>query len=189
VVIGASTGGPQALVQLLSDVPEGLPAGFLVVQHMPPGFTQSLARRLNESSALTVVEAEEGMPFYAGWAYLAPGGHHLALQKSKRAKTATVHLDDSPPRGTLRPAADVTMAAAATSFGSHTVGVLMTGMGSDGTEGFQAIRQAGGRTIAQDRHTSLIYGMPRVVTEQGLVDQVLGLEEIAGAIAVIVSEK
>jgi two-component system chemotaxis response regulator CheB len=189
VVIGASTGGPQALVQLLSDVPAGLPAGFLVVQHMPPGFTQSLARRLNQGSALTVVEAEEGMPFYAGWAYLAPGGHHLVLRKGKRAKTATVHLDDSPPRGTLRPAADVTMAAAAASFGPCTVGVLMTGMGSDGAEGFQAIRHAGGHTIAQDRHTSLIYGMPRVVTEQGLADQVLGLEEIAGAIAAIVSEK
>jgi two-component system chemotaxis response regulator CheB len=187
VVIGASTGGPQALTQLLSEIPAGLPAGFLVVQHIPPGFTQSLARRLDESSALTVVEAEEAMPFYAGWAYLAPGGRHLVVQKKTRR--AVVHLDDSPPRGTLRPAADVTMAAAAASFGSRTVGVLMTGMGSDGTEGFQAIRQTGGRTIAQDRHTSLVYGMPRVVAEQGLADQVLALEEIAQAIVEIVSEE
>ncbi len=188
VVVGASTGGPQALAQLLADIPAGLPAGCLVVQHMPAGFTRSLAKRLDEQSALTVVEAEEGAPFHAGWAYIAPGGYHLVVQTGPGGGEACLRLDTSPPKGTLRPAADVTMSAAAALFGQHTLGVLLTGMGSDGAEGFQAIRQAGGRTIAQDRESSLIYGMPRVVAELGLVDQVLPLDEIGPAIARIVAE-
>jgi two-component system chemotaxis response regulator CheB len=188
VVVGASTGGPQALARLLARIPAGLPAGCLVVQHMPAGFTRSLAKRLDEQSALTVVEAEEGAPFHAGWAYIAPGGYHLVVQVRQGAGEACLRLDTSPPKGTLRPAADVTMAAAAASFGRRTLGVLLTGMGSDGAEGFQAIRQAGGRTIAQDRDSSLIYGMPRVVAELGLADQVLPLDDIAQAIARIVSE-
>jgi two-component system chemotaxis response regulator CheB len=188
VVVGASTGGPQALGQLLADIPAGLPAGCLVVQHMPAGFTRSLAKRLDEQSALTVVEAEEGTPFRAGWAYIAPGGYHLVVQAGSGVGDACLRLNTSPPKGTLRPAADVTMAAAAASFGQHTLGVLLTGMGNDGAEGFQAIREAGGRTIAQDRESSLIYGMPRVVAELGLADQVLPLGEIAPAIARIVSE-
>jgi two-component system chemotaxis response regulator CheB len=188
VVVGASTGGPQALTQLLAGIPAGLPAGCLVVQHMPAGFTRSLAKRLDEQSALTVVEAEEGAPFHAGWAYIAPGGYHLVVQAGPSAGEAWLRLDTSPPKGTLRPAADVTMAAAAAAFGQRTLGVLLTGMGNDGTEGFQAIRHAGGRTIAQDRASSLIYGMPRVVAELGLADQVLPLDEIAQAIARIVSE-
>lgn len=188
VVIGASTGGPQALAQLLADLPADLPAGFLVVQHMPPGFTRSLARRLDAQSPLTVVEAEEGAPFRGGWAYVAPGGHHLVV-RGQALGEVSVHLDDSPPRGTLRPAADVTMAAAAGLFGPRTLGVVMTGMGSDGAEGFRKIRQAGGRTIAQDRSSSLVYGMPRVVAEQGLADQILPLEQMAKAIVEIVSEE
>jgi two-component system chemotaxis response regulator CheB len=188
VVIGASTGGPPALERLLSTMPAGARAGLLVVQHMPPGFTRSLAQRLNERSALTIVEAEEGTAFLPGWAYIAPGGHHLVAQAGKNPGEFFLHLDDSPPRGTLRPAADVTMATTAALFGPQTLGVVLTGMGNDGTEGFRAIRQAGGRTIAQDRQTSLIYGMPRSVAEQGLVDSVLPLEEIAPAIVRIVEE-
>jgi len=189
VVIGASTGGPPALERLLGRVPAGLPAGLLVVQHMPAGFTRSLAQRLNERTGLTVVEAEEGFPFQPDWTYVAPGGHHLAVRAGDQPGAVAVHLDDSPPRGTLRPAADVTMSAAAALFGPRTLGVLLTGMGSDGAEGFRAIREAGGRTLAQDRATSLIYGMPRIVAEQGLAEQVLPLEEIAAAIGKIVSEE
>ncbi len=188
VVIGASTGGPQALSRLLAQIPAVPPAGFLVVQHMPAGFTRSLARRLDEGSPLTVVEAEEGAPFHAGWAYIAPGGYHLVVQAGKGTKVS-LRLDSSPPKGTLRPAADVTMAAVAAAFGPRTLGVLLTGMGSDGAEGFQAIRQAGGHTIAQDRQTSLIYGMPRIVAELGLAEQILPLDEIAQAITRIVSEE
>ncbi|MBN1180270.1 MAG: chemotaxis response regulator protein-glutamate methylesterase [Anaerolineae bacterium] len=188
VVIGASTGGPPALTRLLSAIPAGLPAGLLVVQHMPAGFTRSLAQRLNDQSALHVTEAEDGTPFRPGWAYIAPGGHHLVVQAAG-AEGATVRLDDSPPLGTLRPAVDVTMKAAAALFGRHTLGVLLTGMGQDGTSGFRTIREAGGRTIAQDRQTSLIYGMPRAAADQGLVDQVLPLDAIPPAIARVVTEE
>lgn len=187
VVVGASTGGPPALERLLGTLSVGPSAGLLIVQHMPAGFTRSLAGRLNERSALRVVEAEEGAPFRAGWAYIAPGGHHLVLQPGEAPGNLVMHLDDSPPRGTLRPAVDVTMAAVAVLYGPRTLGVLLTGIGNDGTEGFRAIRQAGGRTIAQDRQTSLIYGMPRAVAEQGLADEIVPLDQIAAAIERIVT--
>jgi two-component system chemotaxis response regulator CheB len=189
VVVGSSTGGPQALGRLLGDIPAELSAGVLVVQHMPAGFTRSLSQRLDERSALSVVEAQEGLPYRPGWAYIAPGGHHLVVAGEDPSGEIHVHLDDSPPRGTLRPAVDVTMASVAALYGPCTIGVLLTGMGSDGTEGFRAIREAGGRTLAQDRRTSLIYGMPRTAAEQGLVDQVLPLEEIAQTITAIIREE
>jgi two-component system chemotaxis response regulator CheB len=189
VVIGASTGGPPVLEQILSSNLLDLPAGFLVVQHMPSGFTASLARRLDGISDLAVVEAKERMPFLAGWAYIAPGGHHLIVAEDAGLDEILVRLDDSPPRGTLRPAVDVTMTTVAALYGPRTLGILLTGMGSDGAEGFRAIREAGGHTVAQDRQTSLIYGMPRVVAEQGLADHVLPGQEIAPAICRIVSSE
>lgn len=189
VVVGASTGGPPALERLLGKMSPESPAGLVIVQHMPAGFTRSLAQRLNERSALQVVEAEEGLPFSAGWAYIAAGGYHLVLQPGREEGNFTMHLDDSPPRGTLRPAADVTMAAVAGLYKARTLGVVLTGIGSDGSEGLRAIRQAGGRTIAQDRATSLIYGMPRSAAEQGLADEVLPLDQIASAIERIVGEE
>ncbi len=188
VVIGASTGGPPALEQVLSAGLLDLPAGLLIVQHMPPGFTASLARRLDGLSALAVVEAHERMPFLPGWTYIAPGGHHLVVEQGGSPGEVILRLDDSPPRGTLRPAVDVTMASVAALFGPHTIGVLLTGMGRDGTEGLRAIRQAGGHTLVQDRDTSLIYGMPRAAVEAGLADQVLPLEEIGPAIGRIIAE-
>jgi len=189
VVIGASTGGPPALERLLGGMSVGPSAGLVIVQHMPAGFTRSLAQRLNERTTLHVTEAEEGIPFSPGWAYIAAGGHHLVLQPGSESGKFTMHLDDAPPRGTLRPAADVTMAAVAALYGERTLGVVLTGIGNDGTEGLRAIRQAGGRTIAQDRATSLIYGMPRSAAEQGLADDVLPLEQIAPAIERIVAEE
>ena len=189
VVIGASTGGPPALERLLTGMSPAVAAGLVIVQHMPAGFTRSLAQRLDERSPLHVVEAEEGVAFSVGWAYIAAGGHHLVVQPGQEAGALTMHLDDSPPRGTLRPAADVTMAAVAGLYGAHTLGVVLTGIGNDGTEGLRAIRQAGGRTIAQDRATSLIYGMPRSAVEQGLADEVLPLDQIAPAIERIVAEE
>ncbi len=191
VVIGASTGGPPALERLFSRLRPDLPAGILVVQHIPAGFTRSLAHRLDQSSRLEVVEAQDGMPVEAGKAYLAAGGRHLVIQPQPGTadapeKACSLHLDDSPPRGALRPAVDVTMLSAVAGYGSCTLGVVLTGMGSDGLEGCRAIRQAGGRTIVQDRATSLIYGMPRAVIEQGLAEQALPLDEIPAAIAQVV---
>lgn len=186
VVIGSSTGGPPALELLFKGLRADLPAGILVVQHIPAGFTRSLAQRLDHSSRLSVAEAQEGSLVEPGNAYLATGGSHLVIQRNIQEKTCSLHLDDSPPRGTLRPAVDVTMLSAAAGYGPRTLGVILTGMGSDGLEGCRAIHQAGGCVIAQDRATSLIYGMPRAVTDQGLADQVLPLDEISAAIARVV---
>jgi two-component system chemotaxis response regulator CheB len=186
VVVGASTGGPPALERLFKGLRADLPAGILIVQHIPVGFTRSLAQRLDNSSRLNVLEAQEGLPVEPGKAFLAAGGSHLVIQRNGLEKACSLHLDDSPPRGTLRPAVDVTMLSVAASYGPRTLGVILTGMGSDGLEGCRAIHQAGGCVIAQDRATSLIYGMPRAVVDQGLADQVLPLDEIPAAIARVV---
>jgi two-component system chemotaxis response regulator CheB len=187
VVVGASTGGPPALEQLFSGLRPDLPAGFLIVQHIPAGFTRSLAQRLDHSSPLEIVEAQDNMPVEPGRAYLAAGGSHLVIERTPAAgQGCRLRLDDSPPRGTLRPAVDVTMFSAVSGYGQRTLGVILTGMGNDGMEGCRAIRQAGGRTIVQDRATSLIYGMPRAVVDQGLAEQVLPLDEIPAAIARVV---
>jgi len=193
VVIGASTGGPPALERLFSRLRPDLPAGILVVQHIPAGFTRSLAHRLDQSSRLEVVEAQDGVPVEPGKAYLAVGGRHLVIQPQPQSlaaappeKVCCLRLDDSPPRGSLRPAVDVTMLSAVAAYGPCTLGVVLTGMGSDGLEGCRAIRQAGGHTVVQDRTTSLIYGMPRAVIEQGLAEQILPLDEIPAAIAQVV---
>lgn len=186
VVIGASTGGPPALERLFRGLRPDLPAGILVVQHIPAGFTRSLAQRLDNSSRLTILEAQEGLIVEPGKAYLAAGGSHLVIQRGTQEQACALHLDDSPPRGTLRPAVDVTMLSAVAGYGPRTLGVILTGMGSDGLEGCRAIRQAGGCTIVQDRASSLIYGMPRAVVDQGLADQVLPLDEIPAAIARVV---
>lgn len=186
VVIGASTGGPPALERLFSGLRPDLPAGILVVQHIPAGFTRSLAQRLDHHSRLAIVEAQEGMLIEPGKAYLAAGGSHLVIQPTTQEKTFTLHLDGSPPRGTLRPAVDMTMLSAVAGYGPRTLGVILTGMGSDGLEGCRAIRQAGGSTIVQNRASSLIYGMPRAVVDQGLAEQVLPLDEIPAAIARVV---
>jgi len=176
VAIGASTGGPKALDRLLSSLPAGLPAPVLVVQHMPPGFTRSFAKRLNQRSPLLVKEAEEGDIVLPGRAYVAPGDHHVLIEK--QAGREIIRLDKSPRVKGLRPSADVTMRSVAEAYGAGSIGVILTGMGSDGTEGLKAIKEQGGVTIAQDKATSVIYGMPRAAVESGCVDKVLPLNEI-----------
>jgi len=180
VAIGASTGGPKALDHLLSSLPASLPAPVLVVQHMPPGFTRSFAERLNRRSPLLVKEAEEGDVVLPGRAYVAPGDHHMLVEK--RAGREIIRLDKSPRVKGLRPSADVTMRSVADIYGAGSIGVILTGMGSDGTEGLRAIKERGGVTIAQDRATSIIYGMPRAAVESGCVDKVLPLDKIPGEI-------
>lgn len=174
IVIGASTGGPRALQQVLCDLPADLPAAALVVQHMPPGFTRSLAQRLNETSPLVVQEAADGDYLARGQVLLAPGDFHVRLTSGKR-----VCLDHGPRRNHVRPAADVTMESAAEHHGPAVIGVVLTGMGSDGTVGAGHIKAAGGRVIAEDASTCAVYGMPRSVIETGLADQVVPLPAIA----------
>ncbi|MGD8623797.1 MAG: chemotaxis response regulator protein-glutamate methylesterase [Anaerolineae bacterium] len=181
IVIGASTGGPRALQQVLSSLPADLPAAVTVIQHMPVGFTRSLAQRLNEGSPLTVREASPGDRLERGKVLLAPGNYHLVL-----GRNGTVKLDQGPPRNHVRPAVDVTMETAAEVYGQATIGVVLTGMGNDGTAGAARIKEAGGTVIAEDDSTSIVYGMPRSVSEAGLADYRLPLPKIAAMLAKLV---
>jgi two-component system chemotaxis response regulator CheB len=197
VIIAASTGGPRAVEHVLAALPGDLPATVLVVQHMPAGFTRSFAQRLDQRSALRVQEAEEGDRVTAGHAFVAPGGYHMRVRPGSRnsgsilssSKGSIVRLDDSAPIGGLRPAADITMIDVAEVYGIGSVGVVLTGMGSDGARGIQQIKAAGGVVIAQDQETSVVYGMPRAAARTGVVDQVLPLSDIPAAIVRAVTRR
>jgi len=178
VVIACSTGGPRALAELLPALPTPLGAGTLIVQHMPPGFTASLAGRLDAAGPLAVREATGGEALDPGVALLAPGGSHLRLAQSRRTE-----LSDAAPEGGLRPRADLTIADAARLYGARTLLVVLTGMGRDGLEGARAVRAAGGRVLCEAEATCTIFGMPRAVAEAGLAHEVLPLHELPAAIA------
>ncbi len=177
VVIGTSTGGPRALTQVIPWLPPNLPAGVLIVQHMPVGFTRSLAERLNDMSRIKVTEAQGGETIAEGEALIATGGRHMLVT----ADGALV-LDDSPPMHGVRPAVDVTMNSAVDVFGRRMVGVIMTGMGSDGADAMARVKCAGGKTIAEHESTCVVYGMPRSVVERGVADRVVPLPGIADEI-------
>jgi two-component system, chemotaxis family, protein-glutamate methylesterase/glutaminase len=181
VIIGTSTGGPRALHEVVPNLLASLPVGFLIVQHMPPGFTGSLARRLDEISSLSVREAQEGDVVEAGVALLAPGNYHMTV-----SKRGTIQLDQRPPEHGVRPAVDITMESVAQAYGSAAVGVILTGMGCDGTRGATLIKAAGGQVIAEDESTAVIFGMPRCAIEAGVVDRVAPLSRIAGEVAALV---
>ena len=178
VVIAASTGGPRALAQLLPALPARLGEGTLIVQHMPAGFTGSLAARLDRMSPLHVREAALGDQLEPGSALIAPGGTHLRLDGARQAR-----LTDEAPIGGLRPRADLTIADVAAGWGERTLLVVLTGMGRDGAQGARAVRAAGGRILCEAAESCTVYGMPRAVIEDGLADVVLPLGELAEAIA------
>jgi two-component system chemotaxis response regulator CheB len=178
VVIAASTGGPRALAQLLPALPARLGEGTLIVQHMPAGFTGSLAARLDKMSPLSVREAVLGDALEPGTALVAPGGTHLRLDEARQAR-----LTDEAPIGGLRPRADLTIADVAAAWGERTLLVVLTGMGRDGAQGARAVRAAGGRVLCEAAETCTVYGMPRAVVEDGLADLVLPLGELPEAIA------
>lgn len=183
IVIGASTGGPQALQQVLSEIPADLPAAIAIVQHMPAGFTHSLARRLNESSSFNVQEAADGDRLAQGLALVAPGGYHLRFINNKR-----VTLDQGPRRHHVRPAVDVTLESAAEHYKTVVIGVILTGMGCDGTAGAACVKAVGGKVIVEDESTSVVYGMPRSVVEAGLADQVVPLPKITSTLVELVND-
>jgi two-component system chemotaxis response regulator CheB len=178
VLIASSTGGPKALGELIPRLPAPLGTGSLIIQHMPAGFTASLATRLDSSSKLEVIEAAGGEALDPKKLYLAPGGAHLRMGADGR-----VRLSDEAPLGGLRPRADLTIADAAKLFGSALVLVVLTGMGKDGLEGARAVKAAGGRVLTEAESTCVVYGMPRAVAEAGLADEVLPLHELPSAIA------
>ncbi len=174
VVIGSSTGGPGALYKIIPELPADIPAAVLLVQHMPPGFTKSLANRLNELSNIQVKEAEQGDVLRPGLALLAPGNYHMEVKKHNK-----IAINQKPAVRGLRPSVDITMLSASLVYGHSTVGVVLTGMGTDGTEGAASIKAAGGKIAVQDEATSVVYGMPRSVAESGYADKVLPLSKIA----------
>ncbi len=177
VVIATSTGGPRALAALLPKLPARLGAGTLIVQHMPPGFTGSLAARLDRSSGLTVREATSGDSLDPGTALIAPGGQHLRVSSDGR-----MSLTEEPEIGGLRPRADLTIKDAAAVWGGRTLLVVLTGMGSDGLVGATEIQRRGGRILAEAESSCTVYGMPRAIVEAKLANDVLPLDELADAI-------
>jgi two-component system chemotaxis response regulator CheB len=174
IVIGASTGGPRALQQVLSGLPADLPAAVAIVQHMPPGFTRSLAERLNDTTPLTVQEAADGDRLARGLALVAPGGYHLQFSGGRR-----VALDDGPPRNYIRPSLDECLESAARYHRAATIGVVLTGMGYDGRAGAKQVKAAGGRMIVEHESTCVVNGMPRSVIEAGWADRAVPLQQIA----------
>ena len=180
VVIGTSTGGPPALQVIIPKLPPGLSAAVLVVQHMPVGFTRSLADRLNSKSAVPVREAQDGEPVAPGMVLIAPAGRHMKVRR--RGAAAKVWLDDEPRSALHRPSVDVLMASVAKAYGPRSLGVVLTGMGSDGVEGLRAIRLIGGRTFAESEESCVIYGMPKAAVEAGVVDRCVPLGRMADEI-------
>ncbi|MBM7623358.1 protein-glutamate methylesterase/protein-glutamine glutaminase [Sporohalobacter salinus] len=177
VIIGASTGGPKSLKEVVTKISSNFDIGILIVQHMPPNFTTSLAQRLDRLSQIKVKEAEEGDIIKPGQVLLAPGGHNMLVKKGGK-----ITLSQEEKIHNVRPAVDLTMESAVEHYGSQILGVILTGMGKDGTCGLDAIKSAGGYTIAQDENSSVVYGMPRAAYEAGVVDSVKPLSEVADEI-------
>jgi two-component system, chemotaxis family, protein-glutamate methylesterase/glutaminase len=185
LVIASSTGGPKALESLLPEIRRHSDLPILVVQHMPPKFTQSFAESLGRLPCGTVVEAEDGQPVRAQSIYVAPGGRHL-LVRHEQGRLVTA-LNDQPPQNGCRPSADVLFRSAAAALQGNVVALVLTGMGRDGTAGAGAVKRAGGYVLAQDEATSVVWGMPGSVVEAGLADETLPLGDMAAAVATLVS--
>ena len=187
IAIAASTGGPRALAEVIPGLPRDLEAAVLVVQHMPRGFTRSLARRLEALSALQVGEAEQGEPVVHNRVYVAPGGMHMRVVSGDSGPE--IALDSGPPVWGVRPAADPLFRSVSERFGADCVGAVLTGMGRDGAEGLRLIRAAGGLGVVQDRETSIIYGMPQAALALAGADRVVPLGGMAPALAELVSTR
>ncbi len=178
VAIGVSTGGPTALYQIIPKLPSNFPAGIVIVQHMPPGFTKPLADRMNKNSQMTVKEAETGDEISPGVVLVAPGGQHLFLKHDRRGKVV-IHIDSEPSHYIHIPSIDITFSNVAEIFQQRSVGVILTGMGKDGVEGLEKIKSYGGYAIAEDESTCVVFGMPEVAIRRGIVDKIAPVYNIA----------
>lgn len=177
VTIGCSTGGPNALTEVLSHIPSDFPVPIVIVQHMPPLFTKSLADRLNAVCPLSVKEAVAGENLDKGSVWIAPGDFHLGLKREGVFIKLVTH--QAPPENSCRPSVDVLFRSVGEVFGGRTLGVVLTGMGQDGLRGCEKIRSMGGQILAQDEATSVVWGMPGAVANAGLADKILPIEQIS----------
>ena len=184
VALGTSTGGPRALQEVLPYLPQSLPASILIVQHMPPGFTKSLAERLNSISQIYVKEAEEDDVLQPGYAYIAPGDYHLKVIKT--GNTYRIRLTKEDPVSGHRPSVDMMMNSLAQLQINNIIGVIMTGMGSDGAKGMKNLKDQNAYNIAQNEETCVVYGMPKSAVSLGCIDEVIPLQEIAEKITKVV---
>ncbi|HZC72545.1 MAG TPA: chemotaxis-specific protein-glutamate methyltransferase CheB [Jatrophihabitans sp.] len=183
VVIGCSTGGPEALVKVLAGLPASFPLPILVVQHMPPVFTRLFAERLDRASALRVTETAGREPVVPGTVLVAPGDSHLEVAPDPRRSGGVLTLlQKDPPENFCRPAVDVLFRSATTTYNGALLAVVLTGMGSDGAAGAAVVREHGGQVVVQDAATSVVWGMPGVIAERGLADAVLPLRDVAASI-------
>lgn len=179
VVIGVSTGGPPAVQKVLSALPADYPAPILIAQHMPAAFTGPFANRLNGLCQITVKEAEDGEIAKNGYAYVCPGGRHLRV-KSKLS-TRTLVVSDEPASALYKPSANELITSAGEQTGNRTLAVVLTGMGNDGMLGVKKLKELGGRAIAQDEASCVVYGMPKAIVDAGLADEILDIDSIAKA--------
>jgi len=184
LAIGASAGGPAALAEVLQGLPADFPVPVLVAQHMPAGFMAAFARRLDGLCRVRVLEAEEGRALAAGEVLLAPGGRHLTVSR-RDERRVVARLDSSEPVNGHRPSVDVLASSVAVCFGAQALGVILTGMGRDGAQGFARLRRQGGKVLAQDEASSAIFGMNRAVIENGDADEVLPLGHIAARLVAL----
>ena len=173
VAIGASTGGPSALEYLISKLPKDLDVPIFIVQHMPKDFTTSFAMRLDKASQVKVVEVEDKMKIEKGVVFIAPGDFHMTVERD------TIRLDSRAKLFGVRPCVDYLFKSAAEVYGENLLGIILTGMGKDGSDGMHTIKINGGYNIAQDEESSVIYGMPGNAVESGVVDSILSLEDIS----------
>jgi two-component system chemotaxis response regulator CheB len=180
VAIGVSTGGPNALSELVPQFPADFSVPIVIVQHMPPVFTRLLAERLGARAHIKVEEGAPGQAVQAGHAFLAPGNYHMIVQREQRS--VRIQTNQWPPENSCRPAVDVLFRSVAETFGAGALGVVMTGMGQDGLRGSERIREEGGQVLAQDERTSVVWGMPGFVANAGLADKVLPLQELGSEI-------
>ncbi len=180
IAIGVSTGGPDALAKLIPALPNDLRVPVLIVQHMPPVFTELLAKRLDAMSPLSVKEAAAGESIHPGGVWIAPGGQHMVVRN--QGAHLQVELDDGPPVQSCKPAVNVLFDSVAECYGDRALAVVLTGMGRDGCDGAHRIRDAGGQVIVQDEHTSVVWGMPAAVANAGLADGQFPLDEIGAEI-------
>jgi two-component system chemotaxis response regulator CheB len=176
VVIGSSTGGPQALQAVISQLPDNLPVPVIVAQHMPPHFTKALAQRLNDTCPPKVVEAKDGDPLVRGTVYISPGGMQTRLTANE------IKITPDQGESLYKPSVDVLAESARTAFGKNVLGVMLTGMGGDGAIEFTKLRKAGGYNISQDQASCVVYGMPRTLFEAGGADEVLPLDQIGARV-------